>query len=213
MKQRSSLCDEVRGAAPDRRRGRGSISGSLCRRKLGRRRRRHCPHDHGWISHGICILLHALLRPARSWGAAGASRRVQNRSAKASDGTRRPSGRAPRARRQLANMSWSVDRTNQVGGVVWLGPCPWTARCWARRRRGGSHRSHVVPLGRVPPPATPWEGPVCGGAGGGGCSGSGGESPGDEVDMSRYKSSLGRPKDKHDTRACRPDLPQSRTGY
>ena len=49
---------------------------------------------------------------------------------------------------------------------MWLGPCAMchgqAARRWARRRRrgGGSHRYHIVPLGRVPPPATPWGGPV-----------------------------------------------------
>ena len=72
-----------------------------------------------------------------------------------------PFGRRTRsAAAHAANMSWSLVRTSQAGGAVWLGPCPWTARRWARRRRGGSHRSHVVPLGRVPPPATPWGGPV-----------------------------------------------------
>ena len=68
--------------------------------------------------------------------------------------TRRPSGPGG------TNMSWSWGRTSQAGEAVWLGPCPWAARRWARRRRRGYHRSHIVPLGRVPPPATPWGGPV-----------------------------------------------------
>ena len=62
--------------------------------------------------------------------------------------------------RDLLRLVEDRGRTSQAGEAVWLGPCPWAARRWARRRRRGSHRSHIVPLGRVPPPATPWRGPV-----------------------------------------------------